>query len=352
MLYLTYGPPNSRYPTHIPYYSRAMLIILISQSPQDDPVNQAIKELKDQLSQITQSNTDMRDALTAITNANSQQQQVHQLVQQQVQQQLQQRSSTTTASQWNHDYDVLQPPPVLDERDKENAELKAQLAALKATLIARQNATAVPSYPNSSHSLNWSPGDQASAIPSWQQKGINTSSNNSSPNFRTMNSSPTPGHQPQIQPLNLLHQPTPHTPPQNRTLQPSTPQTPSTPQQQAQQQQQQTTPTPQQIQQQQQAETSAPYSSAFNDVLQLVQDKNLPKEELHRRLNIREINDKPVGTLSFYFFKSPPLLFCLSRKNCNKCKKRVLKTRFAINLWVCDCAKKFAIDAFFANFAK
>lgn len=286
-------------------------------------MNQAIKDLKDQMLQMSQNSNELRDALTAMATANTQQQQIQQLVQQQVQQQLQQQPQqqpqqqqqqpTRPQGDWNHDYDVLQPPAVPDEKDKENAELKAQIAVLKATLSARQSAASVPSipsYPNARTTLNWSPAEHASTIPSWQQKSTSSPSPTSTSSPARPPSSPVP---PQIQPIQQ-YQPRPITPQQGNqspTLQSQPQPQPQQPQPQSQSQpqppQQQaptnTTTTTTTTSSQPQADSNPPYSSAFTDIFQLVQDKSLSKEELHKRLNIRDIDDKPKGIYSSFIIK-------------------------------------------------
>lgn len=234
------------------------------------------------MTQISQNSNDLRDAISAINNGNQQQQQqIQQLVQHQVQQQLQ-HTPSTTLHRFDNEYHTNQfpPQPLLapaDDKSAEVSELKAQVATLKAALSARTAASApspIPSYPNI-RPMNWSPMESNATIPSWQQKSASPTRNTSSPqNAVTQPNAPrthSPSPQPIIQPL--------------PTQQPSH----TSPQQQQQQQQQ----PPQQQTQQQQPEH--PYSTQFMDVLQLVQDKNLSKEDLHTKLGIREINDKPVG---------------------------------------------------------
>jgi len=151
--------------------------------------------------------------------------------------------------------------PAQDEKSKEVADLKAQVATLKASIIARQSAAAPPPITTGSNSrstsLNWTPADTPVAIPSWQ---------------RTLAGPQPQQTQPQTQLQSQQSGPT-GTPP------------PSPPSASA-----------DDIHQEGSRQNSEPhpYSKNFQEIVNAVGDKRMTKEELNKRLGIRtDINDKP-----------------------------------------------------------
>lgn len=135
---------------------------------------------------------------------------------------------------------------VQDERAREVAELKSQISTLKASITARQSATAPPPIPNTRSTLTWTPVDNPKQIPSWQRPTTPTTTTTqttatAATTATTVPSSPSSSESPDDFPQ--------HT----------------------------------------------PYSQNYLDIMNTV-NEHLPTAELNKRLGIRtDINDKPVG---------------------------------------------------------